>query len=71
VKTTADTCRPERLLAWEEKVADARDCANAPALRLLARLLVRAATAAQTAPAADPENQVDVAAPPKVGSDRR
>ena len=40
-------------------------------LRLLARLLVKAATAAETAPPADDHNQVDVAAPPKVGSDRR
>lgn len=57
-------------ICWTERVTHEEPSTTECALRLLARLLVRTAASARTAPAAEPQIPLDVAAPSKVGSDR-
>lgn len=57
-------------LTWVEGELAADEATQTQALRLLARLLVRAAGAAAREPQDDQQIPLDVAAHPKVGSDR-
>jgi len=62
---------PKPRLRWAETTIVQPEGGVEPALRLLARLLVRAATATGGEKAADSQIPLDVAVAPKVGSDRR
>jgi hypothetical protein len=55
---------------WNESETSGTSPTVEQALRLLARLLVRAAKSATPEPAADPQNPLDVAPRPKVVSGR-
>ncbi len=55
---------------WSETEVPGLTTAVEHALRLLARLLVKASVAAQSEPAAVAQKPLDVAAAPKVGLDR-
>jgi hypothetical protein len=63
---TLPQSRSDPEVSWDEREIAGEASEPIATLRLLARLLVQAATAAQTAPSSGPENPVDVAAPPEV-----
>ncbi len=64
-------CIDCRLDLEERETHNPDDASTELALRLLARLLVRAAMPPNPIPVADPEKPLDVAAEPKVGLDPR